>query len=149
MLKKCDKCLKELDIILFDKHGSTKDGLRPNCKPCQNEYKKTWRKQTLSGKKDAHSNRRKFWPGSTTEQAKANYDKLYSQQNGCCAICSKHQSELKQALAVDHNHETGEVRGLLCRPCKTGIGLLRESKQILNNAINYLNKPNIKLVQGG
>ena len=62
-------------------------------------------------------------------------DMLHSQQNGC-AICGKLQ--IDKNLAVDHNHVTGNVRGLLCQQCNTGIGLLQDSVDILNNAIKYL-----------
>ncbi|KKK86524.1 hypothetical protein LCGC14_2762410, partial [marine sediment metagenome] len=42
------------------------------------------------------------------------WNKFFEKQLGCCAICGRHQSELKQRLALDHDHETGEYRGLLC-----------------------------------
>jgi len=66
------------------------------------------------------------------------YKKMFVEQEGCCAICGIHQQELKVRLAVDHNHDTGEVRGLLCRPCNTAIGLLKEDKENLLAAIRYL-----------
>lgn len=56
-----------------------------------------------------------------------------------CAICNRHQSEFKIALAVDHDHETGRVRGLLCKPCNIAIGLLGENQSHLMNAAAYLN----------
>ena len=66
------------------------------------------------------------------------YNRMFVEQKGCCAICGTHQQELKKKLAVDHDHETGKVRGLLCRSCNTGIGLLKENKEILLAAISYL-----------
>lgn len=48
--------------------------------------------------------------GITPEQ----YDELFEKQNGCCAVCGRHQREFKTRLAVDHDHATGEIRGLLC-----------------------------------
>jgi hypothetical protein len=66
------------------------------------------------------------------------YDALYAAQNGCCAICRKHQSTLKQPLHVDHCHVTEKVRGLLCKRCNLGIGMLEESADSLTNAIDYL-----------
>jgi hypothetical protein len=62
------------------------------------------------------------------------FTELYSKQNGCCAICKNKLTKPH----VDHNHETGKVRGLLCKPCNQGIGFLRDSIEILNNAINYI-----------
>lgn len=68
------------------------------------------------------------------------YNTLFINQNGCCAICNKHQSELDETLNVDHCHKTSKVRGLLCGACNRGIGKLKEDINILNNAIKYLQK---------
>jgi len=72
------------------------------------------------------------------------YNKLSESQNHVCAICGKQETHTIRGkvlrLAVDHNHETSKVRGLLCAKCNTAIGLLNESEQLLNNAITYLNE---------
>lgn len=70
------------------------------------------------------------------------YNDMFREQNGCCAICGIHQSKLNRALAVDHNHATGEIRGLLCTTCNTGLGQFKENPEFLENAKNYLNKHN-------
>lgn len=74
--------------------------------------------------------------GVTTED----YNKMFDEQNGKCAICGKHQIELKRPLHIDHCHKTKKVRGLLCSNCNTGIGLLQEDIENLRCAILYLNK---------
>ena len=68
------------------------------------------------------------------------YDKMYNKQRGKCMICGVHQSEIKKGLHVDHNHITGEVRGLLCFSCNSLLGNANENISILNNAILYLNQ---------
>lgn len=68
------------------------------------------------------------------------YEAKLVEQNHCCAICKVHQSKLKKALCVDHNHQTGEVRGLLCDMCNRAIGLLRESLQLFASATAYLQR---------
>ena len=70
------------------------------------------------------------------------YEKMLSEQNGVCAICNqpemhKRNGKLK-ALAVDHSHKTGEIRGLLCFDCNTGIGKLKDDPEVLRSAIRYL-----------
>ena len=66
------------------------------------------------------------------------YSILLLQQNFCCAICGKDQTEFKKRFAVDHCHDTGIVRGLLCANCNKGIGNLQESIAVLQSAINYI-----------
>jgi hypothetical protein len=66
------------------------------------------------------------------------YNKMFSDQNGCCKICKIHQTDLNINLAVDHSHTTGKVRGLLCHKCNMGIGLLQEDITILAESIKYL-----------
>ena len=68
------------------------------------------------------------------------YNKMLVDQNFCCAICGKHNSNFKKQLSVDHDHETGAVRGLLCHHCNTGIGMFKDNTEILKKATNYLEK---------
>jgi len=73
------------------------------------------------------------------------YDILYEKQKGLCAICEEPEKENNKRLAVDHNHDTGKVRGLLCRACNTSIGLLKEKQELFEKAIKYL-KQNTNIV---
>jgi hypothetical protein len=67
------------------------------------------------------------------------YQTLLDKQDGRCAICGRLPD--KRKLGVDHNHETGEVRGLLCQQCNHAIGLLGDDPQRLQAAIDYLKQP--------
>jgi hypothetical protein len=66
------------------------------------------------------------------------YNKLFNEQEGCCAICGVHQSELPYTMCIDHDHITGEVRGLLCFRCNTGLGNFEDKAELLERATNYL-----------
>ena len=70
------------------------------------------------------------------------YGKMLVSQNGKCAICKQEETEKRngniKSLAVDHNHSTGKVRGLLCSSCNTALGKFKEDVEILKNAISYL-----------
>lgn len=75
------------------------------------------------------------------------YNRMLEAQGGVCAICKhpethKRNGKLK-AMAVDHSHKTGAIRGLLCCDCNTGIGKLKDSVNVLSNAIDYLRKHSI------
>jgi len=67
------------------------------------------------------------------------YNRMFAEQEGKCAICGIHQSEYKKALSVDHCHETDHVRGLLCLKCNAAIGLLNDDIENLKCAMLYLN----------
>jgi len=70
------------------------------------------------------------------------YVRMFKQQQGRCAICGGEGFKMAEhhivKLVVDHNHSTGEVRGLLCHNCNRAIGLLQENEQSFLNAIQYL-----------
>ncbi len=72
----------------------------------------------------------------TPEQWQAAYD----EQKGCCAICSRHQSQLTRTLQTDHCHETNKFRGLLCAPCNKALGQFKDSTARLESAIKYLKR---------
>ena len=74
--------------------------------------------------------------GMTIEE----YDNLFTAQNGVCAICGLPQSSKR--LFVDHSHETGKLRGLLCRRCNIVLGIMEDSTQLLIKAVDYLTKDN-------
>lgn len=69
------------------------------------------------------------------------YDKMLTQQRGQCSIClSKLNSSRYTKFAVDHDHRTGKVRGLLCSSCNMAIGLMKDSPFRLENAVKYLKR---------
>jgi len=67
------------------------------------------------------------------------YEEILLSQGRVCAICEKQPSQNRgDSIVVDHDHDTGEVRGLLCSNCNRGIGLLQDSVNLLNSAASYL-----------
>lgn len=67
------------------------------------------------------------------------YNGLFEKQDGRCKVCRIHQSELSRRLCVDHDHKTGEVRGLLCNKCNTNIAELEKfSLRQLRDMMLYL-----------
>lgn len=154
--KSCTKCKKKKPYSLFDKTKKSKDGYKWWCKGCCKDYATQYatrpaveNQKRQSRKKWYKNNRKKVYNINLKYRLKKSYNltieewqQMFEQQQGQCFICGKHQSELKQKLRVDHSHQTGIVRGLLCDKCNTGIGLLQEDKLILQNAIKYLGKYN-------
>ena len=68
--------------------------------------------------------------------SRAGYDGMFESQGGVCAICGG--TNATSRLAVDHDHLTGNIRGLLCIRCNAGLGLFRDDPTILSAAIDYL-----------
>lgn len=65
------------------------------------------------------------------------YDRLWTAQAGCCALCGK---DGRRALHVDHDHDTGAIRGLLCDLCNMGLGVLGDDLPSLRQAVAYLER---------
>ncbi len=114
------------------------------CKPCQ---KKRNREGANERRRNSYTSYYKLYDrnryilkrfGLSPEE----YQLLLEKQDGRCAICDRTPEEVDDGrmLAVDHDHETGEIRGLLCRPCNTGIGQLGDNPARIKRALDYLEK---------
>ena len=68
------------------------------------------------------------------------YNKLFNDQNGLCLGCYRHQKQLTRSLDVDHCHDSGKVRGLLCSNCNRSLGWANESPEILRRLAEYIEK---------
>lgn len=71
------------------------------------------------------------------------FNQMLAAQSNRCSICKVHTDELPKTyntLVVDHCHQTGKVRSLLCSPCNTALGLFREEPESLTAAIEYLKR---------
>ncbi len=117
--KYCKRCQerKPLDQFHFRRESTGEASHKGWCKDCQSKYLRAWRF--------------KKHYGITVED----YDRMFKAQGGRCKIC-KQERELK----VDHCHEKGHVRGLLCDLCNRGIGFFKDDPVWLSAAANYLRK---------
>ncbi len=71
------------------------------------------------------------------------YKSLYEKQNGICAICGKPETTknnvgIIRLLSIDHDHQTGEVRGLLCMSCNVFLGHLEKNAKYVSKALVYI-----------
>lgn len=155
-MKHCKRCNESKPAALFGKDKSQLDGLTSSCKACRKlssaaHYKKyqakrsaataAWKqanpervkgikqKSALKHPETARKHRLKRF-GLTP----ACYNKMLEEQAGLCAICKQVESAKcngrVKALAVDHNHITGKVRGLLCMRCNTDVGKVENLSRI-------------------
>lgn len=130
-MKTCSKCQveKPLEDFYFVRRTQARTAA---CKRCTCEGAKKWREANPQLFRDAiRKNQLLKKYGVTVEE----YETIRESQGGGCALCGATPAG---NLHVDHDHETGRVRGLLCRPCNTGLGLLRESAELLLKAAAYI-----------
>lgn len=130
--KICKKCKIEKSTASFYKDKHKKAGIASRCKKCDYESTKRYRK-TKGGKVGRTRERLKRHYNLTLKQ----HQQMYVEQNGCCAVCNSAVQYDK--VTVDHNHQTGKVRCLLCHRCNLGLAYI-EDKEFAKNAMEYLKK---------
>jgi hypothetical protein len=121
--KTCSRCLKLKPLSEYYNDPTKKHGVRSECKACNG----------------ACDTRKEIRRNYTLKQYGLDIDKyqaLCEQQNHQCAICSK----VVDKLHVDHDHTTGKVRELLCMHCNTALGKFGDDIDVLQRAIDYLEK---------
>lgn len=100
------------------------------------------RRDEQRAKQKRHSRaHRKWWLQHSYGLSLADYFDLRAKQNGGCAACGR-KPEDDLGLHVDHNHQTGKVRGLLCSGCNTALGLLREDTKAIRGLLEYIKATN-------
>ena len=101
----------------------------------QGEYGRRWLKRNRAKKTEwAYFDRLKKVFGLSRGQ----HAQMLVEQDHKCAICGMSAAESKRRFAVDHDHETNQVRGLLCHHCNTGLGAFMDTPDLLQRAIDYL-----------
>lgn len=103
------------------------------CRPCQALRLRRWRREASA---NGWHIRKTY--GITIEQ----YDEMLARQGGVCAICEGEETRTMKgtilALCVDHDHETGQIRGLLCHYCNMLLGFAQDDPERLAAAVRYL-----------
>jgi hypothetical protein len=137
--KICSRCKKELPATteFFCKSRNMVDGLYPTCKICRHEQYLEKVKNPRFKYLDRNSKYiRKY--GISIEE----YNMLLEKQGGVCAICRQPETIIvkgvQHRLTVDHNHETGKVRGLVCHRCNNTLGWYKDKIETFTNFVLYL-----------
>lgn len=148
--KICLACGDDLPLDDFWNHPTGKFGKRPRCKKCVSLENKGFLQKRLEVEPEYNRGRVKAW-ASTGDNVRAKnlraryrlahtkYDAMYASQDGKCAICGLEMDEGRR-LAVDHDHETGEIRGIIHLRCNLALGLFKDSPDICRKAAEYLEK---------
>jgi hypothetical protein len=150
--KVCPRCRAEkVKIDRFYPCPDTRDGFRFYCKDCEKEERDNWR--SSEEVKARNKEKVREWSGNNPEKRMVSwlksryaltldqYYKMWEKQDYKCAICGLPEPEsVGKKFCIDHCHDTGVVRGLLCFGCNTMLGNAQDDPEILQNAIDYLKK---------
>lgn len=149
--KTCLTCKKEKPLSEFTSDKQKKTGLTPYCKECcaiaSRRYYENHKEQYAKAHKEWREKNPQWKPNPRGRNAtlkcrynisESDYNDMFIEQGGRCAICGKHQSKCYKTLHVDHCHETDKVRGLLCGKCNRGLGMFSDSISLFHNVIKYL-----------
>lgn len=121
------------------------------------EFKKAARERAAAWRATEHGkNRGQVWRENNRERNAATfrkwymkkqygitveeYDEMLARAENKCEICGVHQKDLKKKLVIDHCHDTGKLRGMLCHACNLAIGKLGDSYEKVKRATDYLKK---------
>ena len=148
-LKFCPSCNKVKNIFDFSERkqkpqGKTNgDGYQSHCRRCSTDERLRWLRNNPESKRKAHY-RHTFKKYGLTQSG---YEKKSKEQNGLCAICQRPETKAKtsgkvERLSIDHDHNSGKVRELLCSRCNSMLAFCNENVDTLKNAIKYLEKHN-------
>lgn len=145
-LGRCQDCPTDLNSDNW--HESNRRRKRYICKSCYNKRQRSYEANNPDSKRIANNN----WAAKNRDRVYgyyikrqygmtlAEYDALLERQNGGCGIC-KGGTKGRGRFHVDHCHETGRVRGLLCAKCNILLGHADDDTKLLRSAISYLIDP--------
>ena len=126
----CSKCKEQKPFSEFHKDSRKKHGIRYSCKDCEKPRMYEYDKSNAGVKRMRCGKWKQQGINITFDE----YEERYSQLEGRCEICN----DFQPTLCVDHDHKTGLVRGLLCRPCNLGLSAFKEEPKIFLNAEAYM-----------
>lgn len=143
-MKTCTSCqqTKPIEAFSLDKRR----GHAARCKECRKAESNAWRRKNRDYQNAKDRKRYAENPAKWARHLRNKYGvsaeeyaERLDRQGGCCAICRTSAAELGETLAVDHSHETGQVRGLLCAKCNRMLGCANDKPDVLLAGAVYLN----------
>ncbi len=142
-LKQCSACKELLDEECFTKRTEYRGKLRSQCRKCVNKrnLERYYASDKTQKRKITYKYNLKVNYGLNVEE----YNKIYEEQKGVCAICSSPLENVFLGIegtrsALDHCHMSGKNRQILCILCNTGLGVFRDNPVYLSKAKEYLEK---------
>jgi hypothetical protein len=133
---------REEYLRLHPKVVLTEEEKKEKARRVAREWHKNNKEKSNERRKEYNKNHprwhRKYWLKKQFNITLEEYEKLFNNQDGKCAICGEHQDNVGKTLSVDHDHFTDEIRGLLCYNCNLLLGHAKDNPYILRKALEYL-----------
>lgn len=129
----CFNCKVTWPLTAHHFYRSNSRYFQRECKGCNKKRRAIWWKGQ-GGKLSNANTKLKARFGITLDQ----YNRLVAEQENKCWICGSHHSWNGHRLAVDHDHKSGRIRGLLCKACNVGLGNFQDRPELLERAAQYL-----------
>lgn len=134
--KVCTRCKLEKPLGDFHLRSKKEPWLKSACKECHRERARGyWREKPLPKEVQRERNLQRSFGLSIKD-----YYNLLEKQGSRCAICEIDTCESGRNFAVDHDHVTGKIRGLLCKLCNTALGQFKDNQTVLLKAVEYLKR---------
>lgn len=138
----CSKCKTAYPATrkFFGPEPNRKDGLSSQCLRCRCEYIKAWQRSTPEQLEKTRQ-RARAWKAAYRVRkhgmSNQQYDDLFKNQGGVCFCCKNPETSKHKFLGVDHDHETGKVRHLLCHRCNAALGFMRDDPSRVRELLAY------------
>ncbi|SRR6266581_1135395 len=134
----CSKC--RIEKVLDEFYNAGKNSKFPWCKACDRKRSREY--QQALGKEERTRRKRSTWLSTAYGLTLKEYTELHDSQNGLCAVCRKPNIK-DHFLCVDHDHKTGQIRGLLCHRCNRSVGFAQDDPKILRQLADYIEAANL------
>lgn len=152
--KLCSKCGQ---LGKFGPDRRARDGLQSSCLECYRQFDRQRYRENRERNRNVRTRAKQYWQSLPEHVRRArgranflrnnhgitpgDFDAMMKQQGGVCAICSRPPSgktRRTSVLQVDHDHDTGKIRGLLCDTCNTALGRLGDNAEGIRRVLEYL-----------
>lgn len=156
--KVCNGCGKTYPIEQYSLRPSGKTGhikYRSRCRDCEREENRLRLQQMTGEKKTAYIQKKRQWEKDNPDKIKKTsirstwkkkgfnpdeIEEFFKLHNTICDICGMPEDGRFTNLSIDHDHNTGKIRGMLCNSCNLGLGKFKDNLEILQKAIDYLKR---------
>lgn len=133
-MKTCRICKTPKELKFFGNDKDNRDKKNTICKPCNKIYMAKYKEPNKVSQRKYQLKRYNL--------TQDDFNKILASQKGICAVCGGPPT-VYDKYVVDHDHDTGAVRGLICQHCNTGLGRFKDSTKLLESAKRYINNSRV------